>query len=80
MLRKAVNLVGLRGDHIMGHSFRIGAASSALHVGVAKADIQAMGRWRSNAFWSYIRPLPVCNIWETQEASHKEGTASDPVP
>ncbi|XP_041369758.1 uncharacterized protein LOC121383728 [Gigantopelta aegis] len=37
------------------HSFRIGAASTAAEQGVSKTDIQAMGRWHSNAFKSYIR-------------------------
>lgn len=62
VLRKAVSFAGLGGQCIRGHSFRIGAASSAAAFGVSHDDIRAMGRWRSNAFLSYIRPIPTCNL------------------
>ena len=38
-----------------GHSFRIGAATSAAARGVPLAVIQHMGRWKPNAFQHYIR-------------------------
>jgi hypothetical protein len=62
VLRKAVFFAGLGGQQIRGHSFRIGAASSAAALGVSHDNIRAMGRWRSNAFLSYIRPIPTCNL------------------
>lgn len=43
------------------HSFRIGAASTAASQGVPEADIQAMGRWHSNAFKRYIR-VPMLHL------------------
>ena len=58
VLRKVLVHLGLEGTRITSHSFRIGAASSASHLGVALDDVQSLGRWRSNAFLSYIRPLP----------------------
>ena len=36
---------------------RIGAASIAFDLGVPEVNIQQMGRWRSDAFFSYIRPV-----------------------
>ena len=38
-----------------GHSFRIGAATSAAARGVPLSVIQNMGRWKSDAFKNYIR-------------------------
>lgn len=38
------------------HSFRIGAATEAARAGMADADIQRLGRWKSACFNSYIRP------------------------
>ena len=61
VLQKVLNYLGLNKDRIKGHSFRIGAASTAWHLGISPTDIQHMGRWRSDAFLAYIRPLLVCN-------------------
>ena len=62
VLKKALAFARLDGGRISGHSFRIGAASSAYQMGVQAADIRTMGRWRSDAFSSYIRPVPVCSL------------------
>jgi hypothetical protein len=51
VLQKVLAFLGLERARIKGHSFRIGVASSAFHMGVAK-----------EAFLSYIRPLPVCRL------------------
>lgn len=44
-----------------GHSFRIGAATSAASMGISEQNIQVMGRWRSGAFKKYIR-FPLLQI------------------
>ena len=44
-----------------GHSFRIGAATSAFSAGIAESKIQTMGRWSSNAYKRYIR-IPMLSL------------------
>ena len=41
-----------------GHSFRIGAASSAAAAGVPNHLIKAMGRWNSEAYLLYMKTPP----------------------
>ncbi len=64
VLDKAVKFAGFTGYCIRGHSFRIGAASTALELGRSEGDIRQMGRWRSAACLSYIRPAPACGLTE----------------
>ena len=40
------------------HSFRIGAATTAMTAGIPVAQIKIMGRWRSDAYQHYIRTPP----------------------
>jgi len=46
---------GLNSLHLTSHSFRIGAATFAASRGYSSQQIQAMGRWKSDAFKRYIR-------------------------
>ena len=38
-----------------GHSFRIGAATTAAAVGVEDSMIKTLGRWKSAAYLAYVR-------------------------
>ena len=57
MLKKGILAIGLQAGDFSSHSFRIGAATSAALGGISTEQIMIMGRWRSSAVNSYIRPL-----------------------
>lgn len=54
-IRSILQLLGLPQNDYAGHSFRIGAATSAAAAGVEDSTIQILGRWQSAAFLQYIR-------------------------
>ena len=54
-IRKLLRARGLPEDNYAGHSFRIGAATSAALAGIEDSTIQLLGRWQSGAFLRYIR-------------------------
>ncbi len=54
-VRKALHQAGLQADEFAGHSFRIGAATSAAAQGLPDWLIKTLGRWESSAYTTYIR-------------------------
>lgn len=54
-VRLALETLGLCGTAYAGHSFRIGAATTAAEHGLEDSLIKALGRWESDAFQLYIR-------------------------
>ncbi len=54
-LRSVLSACGLPQQLYAGHSFRIGAATTAAMVGVEDATIQTLGRWQSAAYLQYVR-------------------------
>ncbi|RXN02472.1 proline and serine-rich 1-like protein [Labeo rohita] len=54
-LKSVLLLSGTPADNFSSHSFRIGAATTAVQKGLSQQQIQALGRWSSEAFKSYIR-------------------------
>ena len=54
-IRAALQAIGLPAEQFAGHSFRIGAATTAAQAGIEDSVIQSLGRWSSSAFLAYIR-------------------------
>lgn len=55
-VRLALQQAGVDPTRFAGHSFRIGAATTAAAHGVSDATIQLLGRWRSDSYIRYVRP------------------------
>lgn len=54
-IRSALRLASVDTEHYSGHSFRIGAATSAAAAGVEDAVIKILGRWQSTAYLQYVQ-------------------------
>ena len=57
-VRAALQRQGLDASRYSGHSFRIGAATTAAAAGVPDHTIKILGRWESAAYHLYIRTPP----------------------
>jgi hypothetical protein len=57
-LHLVLGLLGIPQDHYAGHSFWIGAATSAALAGVEDSTIQMLGQWHSSAYLRYVRTPP----------------------
>lgn len=60
-LREILKKLGFLGNY-SGHSFCRGAATSARKAGLSDAEIQLLGRWKSDAYKLYIQANPAI-IW-----------------
>ena len=56
--RKVLFQAGIDSSLYSGHSFRIGAASTAAANGVEDSIIQTLGRWKSSAYLAYVKISP----------------------
>ena len=54
-MRTALRSAGLDHSRYAGHSFRIGAATTAARQGLPDSLIKTLGRWESSAYMLYIR-------------------------
>ncbi len=54
-VRRLLSAAGVDLKLYSGHSFRIGAATTAAHAGMDAALIQTLGHWKSLAYQLYIR-------------------------
>lgn len=58
-LNRLLNVIGLDPSKYSGHSFRIGAATSAATAGLQDHMIKTLGRWTSDAYNRYIHTSEV---------------------
>lgn len=54
-VREALSAAGVDAAPYSGHSFRIGAATTAAKKGVEDCLIQTLGRWKSDAYIRYVK-------------------------
>jgi integrase len=70
-VRRLLQSAGFQPASYAGHSFRIGAATTAAKKGIPDNIIQTLGRWKSSAYQSYIR-LPRESLCSVSAALTKE--------
>lgn len=54
-VRQALESAGVQAARYAGHSFRIGAATTAASRGIEDSTIKTLGRWKSLAYLEYVR-------------------------
>ncbi|XP_069103001.1 uncharacterized protein [Argopecten irradians] len=65
--RHVLECIGINSAMYNGHSFRIGAATTAAQVHMEDHMIKTLGRWSSDAYCRYIR-TPVSKIQDAQKS------------
>ena len=80
-IREILGILGFPQKNYAGHSFRIGAATTAAAMGIADSTIQTLGRWHSSAFLQYIRTPKerLAALSATLAQSGQSGAESPPV-
>jgi len=58
-LRSCISRLGYDVGHFSSHSLRIGGATQLVLDGMTVLQVQNFGRWRSTAFYDYIRPYVI---------------------
>lgn len=61
LVRAALRHSGIDPSPYKGHSFRIGAATTAAAYGIHESIIKQMGRWASSAYQTYVQ-VPTSNL------------------
>ena len=78
-LRQVLSSVGVVCSSYSGHSFRIGAATSAARTGVSDSLIKTLGRWESSAFMLYIQ-MPLHQLTEVSSVLARNPPSTSHAP
>ena len=54
-IQSTLSSAGIHGSSFNGHSFHIGAATTASAAGIPEATIKVLGRWKSMVYQQYVR-------------------------
>ena len=54
-VREVLQQIGIDQSKYSGHSFRIGAATTAARTGIQDSLIKTLGRWENVAYQLYVR-------------------------
>ena len=78
-VRGALTKAGINPSDYAGHSFRIGAATTAAQKGVQDSLIKTLGRWESSAYTVYIRTPrdALCKVAKTLVGNQETSTQTD---
>ena len=76
MLHSTLSKAGIDPSQFKGHSFRIGAATTAAAAGVHSSIIKSLGRWASSAFEQYIR-IPRSDMMDIPRLMLQEVASSE---
>ena len=79
-LKEALSAAGINPTRFAGHSFRIGAATTAAKKGLPDSAIKRLGRWKSSVYQRYIKPSPITLGTLASSISSPHQRAGDPPP
>ena len=81
-VKQIISRLGLNNSYFSGHSFRVGASTSASSARLEDHVIKTLGRWSSDCYKTYIRtPKHVIQdaqkalLWELSNTRHSEGAS-----
>ena len=69
-LQRALEQAGMEHKNFNGHSFRIGAATTAAQCGIENSVIETMGRWKSDAYRIYVK-IPHSHLASISRLYHR---------
>ena len=70
-MQAVLRSIGLDESKYNGHSFRIGAAATAAQMGLQDSLIQTLGRWRSDAYKTYLK-IPRLQLGQVSQVFAKD--------
>lgn len=79
-VKEALSRAGMDCTAYLGHSFHIGAATTAAKGGISDVTIKMLGRWESSAYQVYIKILQEQLASCSSRLGNAMHTISDSIP